>query len=128
MGDETALNAMPYRYIGFFERVKDGVRREWDPNRVYGPRDPTGGSFGYKDRMTVLKVTLDRRGKLLDATVVSSCGLGFLDDEAKRAMWAASPFVNPPEGLVAGDGRIRFEFGFVFLLSSAKHKLFWRLE
>jgi DNA ligase (NAD+) len=49
-------------------------------------------------------------------------------DEAKRAMWAASPFTNPPEGLVAADGRIRFEFGFVFLLSSAKHRLFWRLE
>jgi TonB family protein len=126
--DESALNAMPYRYIGFFERVKDAVRREWDPNAAYGPRDPTGAAFGYKDRMTVLKVVLDRRGKLLDAVVVSSCGLGFLDDEAKRAMWAASPYANPPEGLVGDDGRIKFEFGFVFLLSSARHKLFWRLQ
>lgn len=127
-GSETMLNALPYRYIGFFERVKDAVRREWDPNSVYRLRDPTGQIFGYKDRMTILRVMLDARGRLLDASVLSTCGLQFLDDEAKRAMWAAAPFSNPPEGLLSEDQRIRFEFGFIFLIASSRQKLFWRYD
>ncbi len=127
-GDTNLLNTMPYRYIGFFERVKAGVRREWSPNNVYRRRDPSGELYGYKDRMTTLKVVLDRNGYLEDATVLKTSGLKFLDEEAKRAMWAASPFLNPPGGLITDDSKIRFEFGFVFLIASSKNRVFWKLQ
>ena len=127
-GETNVLNTMPYRYIGFFERVKSGVRREWSPNRVYRHRDPSGDLFGYKDRMTVLRVILDRNGYLEDATVLRTSGLKFLDEEAKRAMWAAAPFLNPPGGLIKDDSKIRFEFGFVFLIASSKNQVFWKLR
>jgi len=127
-GDTNVLNTMPYRYIGFFERVKAGVRREWNPNNVYRHRDPTGELYGYKDRMTVLRVVLDTQGYLEDATVLKTSGLKFLDEEAKRAMWAASPFINPPNGLIKDDSKIRFEFGFVFLIASSKNRVFWKLQ
>ncbi|MFH1529115.1 MAG: TonB family protein [Pseudomonadota bacterium] len=127
-GDTNVLNTMPYRYIGFFERVKAGVRREWSPNNVYRHRDPTGELYGYKDRMTVLRVVLDRNGYLEDTTVLKTSGLKFLDEEAKRAMWAASPFINPPNGLLKDDSKIRFEFGFVFLIASSKNRVFWKLQ
>lgn len=127
-GETNVLNTMPYRYIGFFERVKAGVRREWSPNNVYRRRDPSGDLYGYKDRMTVLKVVLDRNGYLEDATVLRTSGLKFLDEEAKRAMWAASPFINPPGGLIKDDSKIRFEFGFVFLIASSKNRVFWKLQ
>jgi len=126
-GDTNVLNTMPYRYIGFFERVKAGVRREWSPNGVYRRRDPSGELFGYKDRMTVLRVVLDQEGYLEDATVLKTSGLKFLDEEAKRAMWAAAPFLNPPSGLLKSDSKIRFEFGFVFLIASSKNRVFWKL-
>ncbi|MBM4371224.1 MAG: TonB C-terminal domain-containing protein [Deltaproteobacteria bacterium] len=127
-GDANLLNTMPFRYIGFFERIKEGVRREWSPNQVYQRRDPTGELFGYKDRMTVLKVVLDRNGYLEDTVVVRTSGLNFLDEEAKRAMWAASPFLNPPRALVKEDDKIRFEFGFVFLIASSRNSFFWKLQ
>jgi TonB family protein len=125
-GETNLLNTVPYRYAGFFERVKEAVRRQWDPNRPYRLRDPSGELFGHKDRLTVLSVTLDPRGYVLETRVSSKSGLKFLDDEAVRAMTAASPFLNPPEGLVGSDGTIRFEFGFAFLVASSRRQFFWR--
>lgn len=127
-GDENLLNSVPYRYAGFFERVKEAVRVHWDPNRPYRLRDPSGEVYGHKDRLTVLRVTLDSRGKLLETSVSMKSGLRFLDDEAVRAMVAASPFLNPPEGLVDADGKIRFEFGFAFLVASSRKSFFWRFQ
>ena len=127
-GETNVLNTMPFRYIGFFERVKAGVRREWSPNNVYRRRDPSGELYGYKDRMTVLRIVLDREGYLEDATVLRTSGLKFLDEEAKRAMWAAAPFLNPPDGLLKSDSKIRFEFGFVFLIASSNNRVFWKLQ
>lgn len=126
-GDTNMLNTLPYRYIGFYERIREGVRKSWDPNRVYVKRDPRGEVYGYKDRMTVLAVELDKRGYLLETSIISSCGLRFLDEEAKRAMWAASPFLNPPEGLIGEDGRIRFNFSFVYLIAGSRNKMFWKV-
>jgi hypothetical protein len=40
--------------------------------------------------------------------------LPFLDDEAIAAFREASPFPNPPQGLLDETGRIRFQFGFFF--------------
>jgi outer membrane biosynthesis protein TonB len=40
--------------------------------------------------------------------------VGFLDDEAVHAFQLASPFPNPPQGLLEADGSIRFQFGFFF--------------
>lgn len=125
-GDTHLVDTIPYRYAGFFERVKGQVRRHWDPNRVYQLRDPTGELYPRRDRLTVLAVVLDTTGKVLDARVTQASGLKFLDDEAVRAMWAASPFTNPPKGLIGDDGRVRFQFGFA-LLTTTRDELFWRL-
>lgn len=125
-GDTHLLDTIPFRYAGFFERVKGQVRRHWDPNRVYQIRDPSGELYPRRDRLTVLAVVLDDRGKVLDARIAQPSGLKFLDDEAVRAMWAASPFLNPPKGLIGTDGRVRFQFGFA-LLTTTSDELFWRL-
>lgn len=127
-GETNMLNTVPYRYAGFFERVKRGVRRHWDPNRIYRLRDPSGELFGHKDRYTVLTVVLDNRGYILDTTITSPSGLKFLDNEALRAFGAAGPFLNPPSGLASDDGKIRFDFGFAFLLASSRQQFFWRWQ
>lgn len=127
-GETNLLNTVPYRYAGFFERVKQGVRRHWDPNRTYRLRDPTGELYGHKDRYTVLSIVLDDRGYILDTAITSPSGLRFLDNEALRAFGAAGPFLNPPSGLASEDGKIRFDFGFAFLIASSRQQFFWRWQ
>lgn len=121
----TLLNANKYKYADFFYRVKDAVRRHWDPNTVYRRRDPTGKVYGVKDRHTVLRVTLDDRGRLKQLVTKQHSGLDFMDAEARGAFRRAQPFPNPPKGLVV-DGEIEFEFGFYFEISSGRHKFRWR--
>jgi TonB family protein len=113
-GEETLLNSKEFRYATFFNRVKRGVSDHWNPGEVYLRHDPYGNIYGVKDRYTVLNVVLDSDGDLSDVTVARSSGVGFLDDEAVHAFQLASPFPNPPQGLLENDGLIRFQFGFFF--------------
>jgi TonB family protein len=113
-GEETLLNSKEFRYATFFNRVKRGVSDHWNPGEVYLRHDPYGNIYGVKDRYTVLNVVLDSEGKLSDVSVARSSGVGFLDDEAISAFQLASPFPNPPHGLLENDGLIRFQFGFFF--------------
>jgi TonB family protein len=63
--------------------------------------------------VTVLSVTLRSDGQLEATTVTRSSGLAFLDNEAVDAFRKAQPFAAPPTGLLE-DGRVRFNFGFIF--------------
>ncbi len=117
-GDTNVLNTRKFRYWDFFQRVKDKIAREWEPNEVWRQHDPTGQKYGVKDRYTVLRVTLDRDGAVKNVRVARQSGLGFLDDEASRAFQAASPFPNPPKGLQNAEGEIDLPFGFMFELSN----------
>jgi TonB family protein len=75
-------------------------------------RDPTGEKFFYKDRVTVLAVTINAQGAVTDLKVSRGSGLEFLDQTAMDAFQSAQPFLNPPPGLVDSHGEIRFTFGF----------------
>lgn len=125
-GPEDRLNAKFSRHWYFFERVKRRVRRRWDPATVYRQRDPYGRVHGVKDRYTVLHVTLNKKGELVGIRTLQGSGLKFLDDEARRAFRAASPFPNPSPGLVDRDGQIKFKFGFLFELTSSRFRTFWK--
>jgi len=125
-GEETLLNANRYKYADFFYRVKDTVRRHWHPDRVYRSRDPSGRVYGVKDRYTVLQVTLDESGYLKRMVTSKRSGLDFLDLEARSAFKRAHPFPNPPSGLLADGGEVRFQFGFYFELSTGKHRFRWK--
>lgn len=122
-GATNLLNTRKFRYWDFFQRVKDRVGQEWEPGKVWHERDPTGQRYGVKNRLTVLRVTLDPEGALKQLRVAKECGLDFLDDEARRAFTAASPFPNPPSGLRNDHGEIEFQFGFLFEISSQRFKL-----
>jgi TonB family protein len=114
-GEKTLLNTKRWRFASFFNRVKRAVAQQWHPGRVYRQHDPTGNVYGFRSRLTVLKVTLDSKGAIKKVTLRKPCGLGFLDDEAVRAFKAAGPFPNPPRRLVDKEtGLITFSFGFLF--------------
>jgi len=125
-GDTTLLKARSFRFFDFFERVKDRVRQHWQPGDVYAQRDPTGKIYGVKDRLTILRVTLDRDGRVLKVATHKRSGADFLDSEARRAFKAAAPFPNPPEGLLDEYGQITFGIGFLFEIGSGRPRFFWK--
>ena len=125
-GERTVLNSDSYRYADFFYAVKRAVERQWRPSDLYLRRDPTGQVYGVKDRYTVLRVELDRSGKVLSIITSRPSGLDFMDEEARRAFRDAQPFANPPLGLADADGKIRFEFGFYFEITGGKRSTKWR--
>jgi TonB family protein len=117
-GKQTLLNSKRWRFASFFNRVKRQVAQNWHPDVVYKRRDPKGNVYGFRDRLTVLRVKLSPAGKLKDIHLEKACGVGFLDDEAMSAFRAAEPFPNPPKGLVdKSTGMISFRFGFLFEIS-----------
>lgn len=125
-GDTTLLKAKSFRFFDFFDRVKDRVRQHWQPAEVYRERDPTGKVYGVKDRLTILRVTLDKDGRVLKVVTHKKSGADFLDSEARRAFKAAAPFPNPPEGLLDEFGQITFGIGFLFEIGSGRPRFFWK--
>ncbi len=116
-GDGTYLSTREWKYASFFNRVKQSVGQEWNPNDQMRLRDPSGQIYGGRDRYTILTVTIDGGGRLKDAFVDKSSGLDFLDLEAVKAFERAQPFPNPPPGILATDQTVRFQFGFFLELS-----------
>jgi outer membrane biosynthesis protein TonB len=116
-GDKTMLNTRQFRYWDFFQRVRDAVKKQWHPNEVYSRRDPYWTIYQRQNRLTVLRVSLDKEGNVEALARVRRSGLDFLDEEAVRAFSSAGPFVNPPRGLVDESGRIVFDFGFYLELT-----------
>ncbi|MEY3011987.1 MAG: hypothetical protein RIT45_722 [Pseudomonadota bacterium] len=126
-GDTNLLNTRKFRYWDFFQRIRERVRNEWNPTAVWRARDPTGRRFGVRDRLTIVRVTLDQEGSVKALRVHKPSGLGFLDDEATRAFSAGGPYPNPPAGLVNERGEVEFQFGFMFEISSSRFR-FYRMD
>jgi len=124
-GDETALNAKRWVYASFFNRLKRQVAQNWDPQTVWRRTDPDGTKNGFKTRVTEVRVSLSPKGAVTKVVVTSPSGVSELDDEAVRAFSAASPFPNPPGGLVNKDGAITFAFSFYFEIGQARTS--WRV-
>jgi TonB family protein len=113
-GEETALNAKRWVHASFFNRMKRSVAQHWDPGSVWRRRDPSGQVYGYKTRVTEVRVALSLSGSLAKIVVTQASGVSELDDEAVRAFTQAAPFPNPPKELANGDGLIVFAFSFHF--------------
>ena len=124
-GDETALSAKRWVYATFFNRLKRQVAQNWDPATVWRRTDPDGTKNGFKTRVTEVRVSLNAKGELSKIVVTNPSGVADLDEEAVRSFHAASPFPNPPDGLVNKDGQITFAFSFFFEIGQSRTS--WRV-
>ncbi|MEO8551341.1 MAG: hypothetical protein ABI678_15265 [Kofleriaceae bacterium] len=124
-GDETALSAKRWIYASFFNRMKRQVAQNWDPATVWRRSDPTGQVFGFKTRVTEVRVSLAANGALSKIVVTAPCGVPDLDEEALRAFHAAAPFVNTPKELAGSDGLVTFAFSFYFEIGQSHTS--WRV-
>jgi TonB family protein len=111
-GDGTFLNTREWKYATYFNRIKEAVSGAWDVRQALEQRDPDRSIYAFKDRYTLVSVTLDDHGGLKDLAVARTSHVDFLDRVAMDAFRKAQPFANPPPGLVDAAGQIRFQFGF----------------
>lgn len=125
-GEGTYLNTREFKFAGFFNRIKQSVGSQWNPDRKLAVRDPTGNIYSGKDRYTLLSVTLDSDGRVAEISVAKSSGVDFLDLEAVQAFERAQPFPNPPPGLLTDDAMVRFQFGFMVELGSSPRMQIFR--
>ena len=123
---ETRVNAWRWKHATFFNRVADKIRREWQGGTVLSRDDPQGSVYGFEDRMTIVQVTLDHGGNVLDINVEEPSGALVLDDEAVRAFKSAGPFPNPPPQLFKGADKFTFLFGFNVSYNRTNFDLKWR--
>ena len=123
-GEGTFLNARGWKYATYFNRIKQAVAAAWDPLSPLDARDPDRSMFGYKDRFTLLGVTLDDTGRLKSLVVEQTSGVEFLDRAALTAFRSAQPFMNPPRGIVDERGEIRFSFGFFLEVGRAGLRIY----
>jgi len=120
VGDSTVLNTKAWAHAGYMNRVKAAVAEAWDPGPEARARDPRGDRFFYKDRATVVRVTLDEKGALKEVRVAQSSGLDFLDQLGVEAFQRAQPFHNPPSALIGPQGEFQFFFTFVMVGGPAR--------
>jgi TonB family protein len=114
-GPGGVLNTKRWKYASFFNRVRNAIDEQWEPQQVHKAHDPDGRAFGTKTRRTQLIIRLNPDGSISKIRLEHASGAPHLDEEAIRATRAAAPFVNPPDGLVdATTGFIEFRFGFIF--------------
>jgi len=124
-GEETALSSKRWVFASFFNRMKRQVAQNWDPQTVWRRNDPQGTVYGFKTRITEVRVSLSAKGELAKVVVTQPSGVSELDDEAVRAFHAAAPLPNPPDGLVAKDNLITFAFSFYFEIGAPRTS--WRV-
>jgi TonB family protein len=110
---KSILDSKRHLFGSFFNRLRDRVAENWQPGKVHSRADPNGTRYGDSQRMTVLMVRLDDRGEIVKIEVERKSGAPHLDEEAERAMRAAAPFPNLPDGLADEHGHVDFRFGFI---------------
>ncbi|HMN69310.1 MAG TPA: TonB C-terminal domain-containing protein, partial [Bdellovibrionales bacterium] len=69
-------------------------------------------SLSRKNRQTVVEIVLSRTGEFTGSLVHGTSGDGELDQTSVESFKRAAPFLNPPQGMVESDGRIRLKYAF----------------
>lgn len=83
-GDEIYLNLQHDYLISFFKRFSNKIEAVWN----YPVQAAQRGEEG----VLLLKITIDRKGELLDVELQESSGSDDLDFEAIQAIYRAAPF------------------------------------
>lgn len=122
-GEITALNTVEFKYASFFNRVKRNVAAIWRPLPRLYREDPLRKKYMFKDRRTLLKITLNDQGYIKRIEVSKSSDVWVLDDEAIKAFERCIQFPNPPAGLIK-DGHITFYFAFD-VLAGGSGRILW---
>lgn len=119
-GDATQLNTNEFLYTAYLNRIRRLVNFYWNQNL---DNLPASVRLVKPEYTTTVHAVLDAEGILESIAVAEEGGSGSreLDDAVVRAFRVASPFENPPEGLIGDDGYVRLpEMAFTVSLGHAQ--------
>lgn len=116
----NSLNSDQLTYFTFYQRVNEQIGYRWVAmvkNFLYSlPMDQLK-RISESNKRTVVEVLLDQQGNYFSSLIHNSSGIQALDEATYKAFRLATPFPNPPLGLVnEEDGLIHlyYEFNVVF--------------
>jgi len=114
-GDDTILNTAEFVYFSFYKRVEDAVVYLWNKyvTDFISTRPDVRENLGKKDYITEVEAVLDKEGNFIKMSIVRSSGVAGIDEAPGKAFVEASPFENPPNGMIAEDGFIRMRWRFI---------------
>lgn len=110
---ETKINTIEFLYTSFFNRIRSQIKYEWRPLVTYQSIVTNQPNNPPRRLWTVLNVVLDAKGRILHLSIARSSGFILWDEEALRAVQAATPFANPPPQLLNEQQQIAIQWGFI---------------
>ena len=104
--DEVTVdfNTQEFKYISYFLRIKRKIEMTWSYPKSSLQRGETG--------QVVLKISLDKTGKLNDIKTLKSSGYKDLDNEAQNAILQAAPFGPFPSSWTLKKLNINITFNY----------------
>ena len=114
-GEITSLNTAEFVYYSFYKRVEDSIVFLWNRyiNEYISTHPEVRANLGKRDYITEIEAVLDGRGNFTRVNIVRSSGVTGLDLAPGRAFSEASPFENPPKGLIGPDDTVRMRWRFI---------------
>lgn len=107
-GDFTFLNSDFSSYATFYSRITPQIVYRWGNNVQEISMFPHMiEQLGKKSKWTTrIELVLNRQGHLEDVITMNSSGSEELDAAVTRALKEATPFLNPPSGMIDESGRV----------------------
>jgi hypothetical protein len=115
----NVLNSDRNTYYVFYERMGEQVGNRWAGLiREMVSRTPAARlhEMSKQDRRTQVEIVLDRDGDFVRATFERGSGFEDLDYTGVEAFRMATPFINPPRGMVGEDGLIHVHVAFEVIM------------
>lgn len=115
-GLETLLSTREFKYYGFYRRIRSQLNQHWTPKvkksvaSVYKAGRKIASD---QDLVTRTLVILNSSGRLVKVQILGNSGFRELDLAALEALKEATPFINPPKGMIDPDGLIRIRWDFI---------------
>ncbi len=116
VGIQTLLSTNEFVYFSYYNRIKEQLRQHWEPSvrqRVKMIYKQGRSVASAKDLITQVQITLNKDGALVKVEVLNQSGIQALDEAAIEAFKEASPFPNPPQGMIESDGTVRLRWDFI---------------
>jgi hypothetical protein len=116
----NSLNSDQLTYFTFYSRVNEQVGYRWVSlvkEFLFNLPQEQLERITQTNKRTVVEVLLDAQGNYFSSLIHNASGIQGLDESTYKAFRLASPFLNPPQGLVnKEDGLIHlyYEFNVVF--------------
>lgn len=116
----NSLNSDQLTYFTFYSRVNEQIGYRWVSlvkDYLYNLPIDQLQRISESNKRTVVEVLLDQQGNYFSSLIHNSSGIQALDEATYKAFRLATPFLNPPLGLVnKEDGLIHlyYEFNVIF--------------